>query len=158
MARKIRDLMTTDVRTATPDATLRDVAAILKEEDIGSLPVCEGRKVVGVVTDRDIAIRGVAEGRDPASMTAGEIMSSDVVAVRENAGVREATRLMREHQLRRLPVLNDDGELVGYLALARVARTQSPEQSGKVLRDVSQEDQGAAAESTSRPKRRRSTG
>jgi CBS domain-containing protein len=130
--------MSKDVQCANPETTIKDCATTMKTRDIGSMPVCEGRRVVGVITDRDIAIRGVAEGRDPGSTRVREVMSRDIVSVREESDVKEAERLMRERQLRRLPVLNGQGELVGYLAIARIARTESPEECGKVLQDVSQ--------------------
>jgi len=134
----IRDLMSKDVQCASPETTLKDAASTMKTRDFGSMPVCEGRRVVGVITDRDIAIRGVAEGRDPGSTRVREVMSKDIVSVREDADLEEAERLMHDRQLRRLPVLNGQDELVGYLAMAKIARTESPEEAGKVLQGVSQ--------------------
>ena len=138
MNESIRDIMTRDVETATFDMTIKDAARIMKDKDIGSLPVCEGRKVKGVVTDRDITIRAVAEGRDPASTRVVDVMTQEIVSVREDADLKEAEELMHDRQLRRLPVVNDQGELVGYLAMAKIARTESPEQAGKVIKGVSQ--------------------
>jgi CBS domain-containing protein len=153
MTQIVRDIMTKDVQTVTPDTTLRDAAQVLKNRDIGSVPVVEGRKVVGVITDRDIAIRGVAEGRDPSSTKASEAMSKEVVAVRETDDLQEAERIMHDQQIRRLPVINDQGELVGYLAMAKVARTESPAQAGKVIQGVSQPSKPAPMESTGSRKR-----
>jgi CBS domain-containing protein len=155
MAQIVRDIMTKDVQTITPDTTLRDAAQMLKSRDIGSVPVVDGRKVVGVLTDRDIAIRGVAEGRDPASTKASEAMSKDVVAVRETDELQEAERLMHDQQIRRLPVVDDQGELVGYLAMAKVARNESSAQAGKVIQGVSQPSKPAPMESTGRKKRQK---
>jgi CBS domain-containing protein len=138
MTPAIRDIMTTDIECASPESTLQDAASAMKAHDIGSLPVCEGKRVVGIITDRDIAIRGVAEGRDPGSTKVRDCMSKDIVSVREDSDLKEAERLMRERQLRRLPVLNGEGNLVGYLAIAKIARTESPEEAGKVLQGVSQ--------------------
>src|SRR5688572_19339315 len=151
----IKDIMTRDVECASPDMTIKDAAEIMKSKDIGSLPVCEGRKLVGIVTDRDITIRAVAAGRDPASTKAGEVMSGQVVTVREDADLKEAERLMHDQQLRRLPVVNARGELTGYLALAKIARKESPEQAGKVIKGVSQPSKPAPMESyTKKPKRK----
>jgi CBS domain-containing protein len=138
MTQAIRDIMTKDIECASPESTLQDAASAMKTRDIGSLPVCEGKRVVGIITDRDIAIRGVAEGRDPGSTKVRDCMSKDIVSVREDADLKEAERLMKERQLRRLPVLNGEGNLVGYLAIAKIARTESPEEAGKVLQGVSQ--------------------
>src|SRR5688572_4360546 len=121
----IKDIMTRDVECATPDMTIKDAAETMKFKDIGSLPVCDGRKLVGIVTDRDITIRAVAAGRDPGSTKVGEVMTGRVITVREDADLKEAERLMHDHQLRRLPVVDAGGELVGYLALAKVARQES---------------------------------
>ena len=138
MSHPVREIMSKDVQCASPESTIKDVAATMKSRNIGSMPVCEGRRVIGIVTDRDIAVRGVAEGRDPGSTRVREIMSKDIVGVREESDVKEAEQLMHDRQLRRLPVLNAEGELVGYLAMAKIARTESPEECGKVLQGVSQ--------------------
>jgi CBS domain-containing protein len=138
MTQAIRDIMSKDVVCANPETTIKDAAVTMKTRDIGSMPVCEGKRIVGVVTDRDIAVRGVAEGRDPGSTRVREVMSREIVSVSEESDVKEAERLMRERQIRRLPVINDEGELVGYLSMARIARTDSPEECGRVLQGVSQ--------------------
>jgi CBS domain-containing protein len=130
--------MSKDVQFANPETTLKDAASTMKTRDIGSMPVCEGRRVVGVITDRDIAIRGVAEGRDPGSTRVREVMSKEIVSVREDSDLKEAEGLMQKRQLRRLPVLNGQGELVGYLAMAKIARTENAETCGQVLQGVSQ--------------------
>jgi CBS domain-containing protein len=155
MTQTIRDLMTRDVVTVQPETTLKDAAQLMKSRDIGSLPVTEGRKTVGMITDRDIAIRAVAEGRDAGSTRVGEVMSKDVVTVSESADLKEAERTMHDRQLRRLPVVNDQGELVGYLAMAKVARNETPEEAGKVLKGVSQPTTPAPMESYGRKKRQK---
>ncbi|HEX7896608.1 MAG TPA: CBS domain-containing protein [Planctomycetota bacterium] len=155
MNQAIKDIMTREVECATPDMTIREAAEIMKAKDIGSLPVCEGRKVAGILTDRDITIRAVAAGRDPNSTKAGEIMSGQIVTVREDSDVKEAERLMHDHQLRRLPAVNARGELVGYLAIAKIAREESPERTGRVLKGVSQSSRPAPMEpAAKRPKRK----
>ena len=104
MAQAVRDIMTRDVQSAAPDTILKDAAQLLKTRNIGSVPVLEGRKLVGILTDRDIAIRGVAEGRDPGSTRVSEVMSKELVTVREDTPLLEAEKLMHDHQLRRLPL------------------------------------------------------
>lgn len=155
MEATIRDVMTKEVESARPDMTLKDAAQIMKDRNIGSLPVCEGRKVVGMVTDRDITVRGVADGKDPASTRVSDLMSREVVSVKEDARVSEAERLMHDQQLRRLPVLNGAGELVGYLALATLARTESPEKTGKVVKGVSHPSKPAPMETDEKKRRRK---
>jgi CBS domain-containing protein len=155
MTQTIRDIMTKEVETVSPETTIKDGATLMKSRDIGSLPVVEGRKVSGVITDRDITIRVVAEGRDPGSTKVGEIMSREVVSVREDSDLKEAERLMHDRQLRRLPVVNAAGELVGYLAMAKVARTGSVQEAGQVLKGVSQPEKPAPMESYGRKKRQK---
>jgi CBS domain-containing protein len=155
MPQTIRDIMTKDVQTVNPESTIKDAAQLMKSNDFGSLPVCEGRKVVGMITDRDIAIRGVAEGRDPGSTRVGEVMTKEIVSVRETSDLKEAERIMHDRQLRRLPVLNEQGELVGYLAMAKIARTETPEEAGKVIKGVSQPSKPASMESYEQKKRQR---
>src|SRR5437870_2904909 len=106
MTANIRDIMTRDVETLEPDSTIRDAAQKMKSLDIGSLPVCEGKRVIGMVTDRDIVIRCIAESRNCDSTKVRDIMSTDIVSVREDSDISEAGRLMHDRQLRRLPVLN----------------------------------------------------
>src|SRR5689334_16014185 len=103
MIESIRDVMTRSVEFATPDTPVRDAARRMKEHNIGSLPVCEGRRVVGVLTDRDIVVRGIAEGLDPEKTPVNEIMSRNPVTVRDTSYLGEAEWIMRERQLRRLP-------------------------------------------------------
>ncbi|HZE96461.1 MAG TPA: CBS domain-containing protein [Planctomycetota bacterium] len=134
----VRDVMSRNVECVEPQASLRTAARIMRDRDFGSLPVCENRQVLGIVTDRDIAVRAVASGLDADRTPVNEIMSREVVSVRETAYLGDAERIMRDRQLRRLPVLNQKGELVGYLAMARIARTEEPVETGRVLRGVSQ--------------------
>jgi len=138
MTASIRDIMTRDVETVAPDRTIRTAAQTMKTLNIGSLPVCEGKRVIGVVTDRDFVIRVVAEGRDCASTKVRDIMSTNVVSVREDSDLSEASKLMHDRQLRRLPVLNAQGELVGYLSMARLAQTEEPERAGRVIKGISE--------------------
>ena len=156
MEESIREIMTREVEAAQPDMTIQDAARLMKDKDIGSLPVCEGRKVVGMVTDRDITVRGVAEGRNPGSTRVGDVMSRDVISVKDDSKLGDAERLMHDRQLRRLPVLNGEGELVGYLAMARIARNESPERAGRVLKGVSESASPPPMESYGKKKRSKS--
>ena len=134
---RIEDIMTRDVECADPGQTLREAAERLKSRDIGSMPVCEGRRVVGIITDRDITIRAVAEGKDVETTRVSEIMSKDVIACRTHDTVDDAQKIMHDRQIRRLPVVDDQGELRGYLALARIARSEDEREAGKVIKGIS---------------------
>ncbi len=157
MAQSIRDIMTKDVQTVSPETTVKDAASMMKSRNIGSLPVTEGKRVLGLVTDRDITIRCVAEGRDPGSTRCGDVMSKDVVTVREDADLKEAERLMHDRQIRRLPVVNAQDELAGYLAMAKIARSETLQEAGKVIKGVSQPSAPQPMESYGR-RRRQKTG
>ena len=142
MIESVRDVMTRNVETAAPDTTVENVALRMKARNIGSIPVCDQGRVVGIVTDRDIVIRAIASGLDPEGTPVSEIMSRDVVTVRDISYLGEAEWIMRERQLRRLPVVDEKGALVGYLALARVARTEEFEEAGRLLRGISRDTAG----------------
>ena len=129
--------MTPSPTTVEPSTTVQEAARTMKSEDIGSLPIVEGDRLVGVITDRDIAIRIVAEGKG-AETTVGEIASKDVVTVDPQQSLEEAARLMSEHQVRRLPVTEEGGKLVGILAQADLAQTGQDALTGEVVQQISQ--------------------
>ena len=137
MHQSIREAMTPSPTTVEPSTTVQEAARTMKSEDIGSLPIVEGGRLVGVITDRDIAIRIVAEGKG-AETTVGEIASKDVVTVDPQQSLEEAARLMAEHQVRRLPVTEEDGKLVGILAQADLAQTGHDALTGEVVQQISQ--------------------
>jgi CBS domain-containing protein len=137
MHETIRDAMTPDPTTVEPGTTAAEAARAMKTENVGSLPIVEGDRLVGVVTDRDLAIRILAEGKG-AETTVGEISSKDVVTVDPQQSLEEAGRLMAEHQLRRLPVTEEDGKLVGILAQADVAQSGHDALTGEVVQKISQ--------------------
>jgi CBS domain-containing protein len=139
MAASIRDAMTPNPRTVSADQTVADAARLMRDEDVGLAPVVEGDRLVGTVTDRDIAIRVVAEGRDPQGTTVREIASTDLVTVDPQQDLNEALRLMARHQVRRLPVVEEDGRLVGVVAQADVARTGDDRQTGQLVQEISQD-------------------
>jgi CBS domain-containing protein len=117
--RTVRDAMTSSPRTIQRSTPLQGAARLMRDEDVGSLPIVEGERLVGVLTDRDIVVRAVGDGR--IDVTAGEIASTELVTVDPEQPLSEAARLMAEHQVRRLPVCEEDGRLVGVLAQADVA-------------------------------------
>jgi CBS domain-containing protein len=135
----IRDIMTPDVEYVWPDDTLQEAALKMKELDVGSLPVCDRDRIAGLLTDRDITVRAVAEGRDPKSTRVREVMTRDVIFCYEDEDAEEAARLMQARQVRRILVLNRNKRLVGIVSLADlVAGTGDPQRIGEVLQDVSE--------------------
>jgi CBS domain-containing protein len=137
MHKTIQDAMTSNPTTITPDTTVQEAARLLKSEDVGSLPIVEGDRLVGTVTDRDLATRVLAEGKD-VSTTVGEIASKDLVTIDPQQSLEEAARLMAQHQLRRLPVCEEDGRLVGILAQADVAQAGHDTLTGETVQKISQ--------------------
>jgi CBS domain-containing protein len=136
MGKHVKDAMTSEVKTATPSQSLTDAAKLMKQEDVGSVPVVDGDRLVGLLTDRDIVVRGIADGSDPNAVQVGAIASRDVVTVRPDDDLDEALRLMAQHQVRRLPVV-DDGHLVGVVATADVAVEAKEKDVGHVVEEIS---------------------
>ena len=134
---RIRELMTESPRTVSSDATVVEAARVMRDDDFGLVPVVDGDRLVGTVTDRDIAIRVVAEERDPSSTIVREIASADLVTIDPEQELGEALRLMAQHQVRRLPVVEEDGRLVGIVAQADVARHGDDTQTGQVVEQIS---------------------
>jgi CBS domain-containing protein len=132
----IREAMTSSPATVEPGTSAQDAARLMQSKDVGSLPVVEGDRLVGMITDRDLALRLVGEGRS-ADTPVGELASKDVVTIDPQQEVAEAARLMAEHQLRRLPVCEEDGKLVGILAQADVAQIGHDELTGEVVQKIS---------------------
>lgn len=118
---KIRDILTKDPEVVHPDATICEAARKMKECDIGMLPVCDGERLVGSLTDRDLTIRAVADGADPLKTKVREVMTSKVYYCFEDDGLQEAARVMEDQQIRRLPVINSDKRLVGIISLGDLA-------------------------------------
>jgi CBS domain-containing protein len=136
---RLRDIMTNDVHAIPPGASLRQAAQEMKSCDIGALPVCQNDKLIGLITDRDIAMRAVAAGKDPESCCVSEAMTPNLIYCYEDEDVARAAELMEERQIRRLPVMDRNNRLVGIVSLADLATRQRDEQlSGQVLEQVSQ--------------------
>ena len=134
----VADVMTPDPRSVEPETPVVEAARILRDENVGSLPVVQDGRVTGIVTDRDLVVRVIAEGRDPGSTTVGEVVSGKPVTVRPEQELDEALRLMASHQIRRLPVVEDGDRLVGIFAQADVALTGDEERSGALVEEISQ--------------------
>jgi len=136
MGQSIKEVMTSDVRACEPNASVTEVAKLMAREDVGPIPVVEEGRLVGIVTDRDLVVRVLAEGRDPQSTTVGEIASRDVVTVSPDEDLDRALQLLAQHQVRRLPVVEGD-RLVGIVAQADVARTGKDRETGEVVEQIS---------------------
>ncbi len=134
----VSEVMTRGVRSLAPDDTLQFAAQAMEELNVGVIPVCTEGRVVGIVTDRDIVVRGVAQGLAPASTQLREVMSEPVETCREDEPLEEATQKMEERQIRRLPVMDAQGELVGILSLGDVAAKGDSYEAGVALSDISE--------------------
>ena len=138
MATKVSEVMTRAVDVINPEATLDEAAERMKTLDVGPLPVCDGDRLLGMITDRDITVRATAESRDPTTTRVSEIMTPEVVFTYEDEDVKEAAKLMQDHQLRRLVVLNRDKKLVGIVSLGDLAvETKDDKLKGQVLEEIS---------------------
>jgi CBS domain-containing protein len=139
MTKTVRDVMTMNPRCASLSMSVSEAAKTLASQDIGSLPVLDGTTLVGIVTDRDIVTRVVAEGRDPKTTTVGEVASPEPIFTDPLEDLDEARRTMAEHQIRRLPVV-EENVVVGILAQADVAREAKEKQTGEMVEEISQPD------------------
>ena len=137
---KVSEVMTRDPACCTPETGLKEVARLMVEHDCGEIPVVDGQRTmrpVGVVTDRDIVVRCVAEGKNPLEAEAGDVMSSPVVTVTPDMTLEEVADLMEEHQLRRVPVVDEAGVICGIVAQADIAHHASAREVAEVVREVS---------------------
>ena len=136
------DVMTKDPVCALPEDSVRKVAEVMRSQDIGPVPIVDSldrRLLVGIVTDRDLALKVVAEGRDADTTPVGDVMTRDLVSCREDDDVSKALNAMSNMQLRRIPVVDRDGRIVGIIAQADVAtRLDEPEKTGEVVKDISE--------------------
>ena len=131
------EIMTRDVRTATREMTLRDVAVMMRDGDMGSVPVVEDGRLVGIVTDRDIVVRCVADGRDT-STPVSEAMTTEIFSIKPDDFAFEAVRLMGDKQVRRVAVVSEDGQLAGIISMADVAlETEDELEIAETLEEIS---------------------
>jgi len=134
---RCREIMTKSVRTATPSMSLQEVAVLMREGDMGAVPVVDAGKLIGIVTDRDIVVRVVAEGHD-ASTPVADAMTKELFTVTPDDFVFEAIRLMGDKQVRRVPVINEHGDLAGIIAMADVAlETEDEREIAETLEEIS---------------------
>jgi len=135
----VESLMTRDVAVVSPTDSVRSAADVLKRLNIGSAPVCNGRSLVGMITDRDIAVRAVADGRDPVNTPVEQVMTRDVIYCFEDQDIQEVADAMAASQVRRMPILNRQHQLVGIVSLGDLAvDVADDEMTGEVLEEVSQ--------------------
>jgi len=135
---KVHEIMTAHARCVSPENTLVEAAGLMRELDVGALPVCEGDRVLGMITDRDITVRAVANRRDPNATTVSEVMTPDATTVFADQEVEQAARVMQQREVRRLPVLGRENRLVGIVSLGDIAMSSNPAFSGTTLREVSE--------------------
>jgi CBS domain-containing protein len=141
MATSVRDAMTEDPRSIGASASVVEAALLMREQHIGSLPVTDDEKLVGMITDRDITTRVVAEAAVPETTSVGDVYSRDVVSVEPSNDLEEALRLMARHQVRRLPVV-DNGRLVGIVAQADIALRKNEQKTGELVEAISEPSEG----------------
>ena len=133
----VRELMTHDVEVVSPQSTLREAAELMRTVDTGALPVCDGDRLRGMLTDRDIVVRGLALGCSPDSPVS-EVMSTQLYTVREDVLIEDAARLMRDQQIRRLPVLDENKRLVGIISLGDLSEALPDDKTGATLEVISE--------------------
>jgi CBS domain-containing protein len=134
---QIRDVMTENPVSCDPQASVQEAAKVMAREDVGPIPVVESERLVGFVTDRDLVVRVLAEGRDPQATTVGEVASTDLVTLSPEQDLDEALQLLARHQVRRLPVV-EGAKLVGIVAQADIARHGDDKSTGEVVERISQ--------------------
>ena len=142
MGTKVHEVMTDRPRVVTPETPVSEAAQLMKNDDIGSLPILDGEQLAGMLTDRDIVIRAVAEGKDPRGMPVREVASRELVTVNADQELSRALVLMAAQQVRRLPVVDDDGRLVGILAQADVAVEAKEKAVGEMVEEISKSPTG----------------
>lgn len=137
--RHVRDVMTPNPECVSDKDSIREVARIMKDQDTGVVPVVDGKRIIGLITDRDIVVRGIAEGRDVSTVKVNEIMTRSVRSVKEDTPLNEVLDLMSNAEIRRVPVVNGNDELVGIISLGDIAeKTGADNRVGKAVEDISQ--------------------
>ena len=139
MAKRVQEIMTEAPACCTPDTTLDVVAKMMVDNDCGEIPVVDrDQRVIGVITDRDIVCRAVAEGKNPTAYTAGSCMTQPAITVNENDPIDNVLTIMETHLIRRVPVVSDGGKSVGIVSQADLARTGPDQKVAELVREVSQ--------------------
>lgn len=137
---KVSEIMTTNPACCTPDTNLQEIAKMMLDNDCGAIPVCEDanhKRPIGVITDRDITVRAVAKGDNPLNMTAKSIMTKNVVTITRESAVEDCLNLMEEHRVRRIPVVDDNGECCGMVAQADIAAHTNDQNTAEVVEKIS---------------------
>ncbi len=134
---KVRDVMTRDVQTVSPDQAVQEAASFMLRADAGSIPVTQGDRLIGMITDRDIAVRGVARGYGPETPVR-ELMTNDIVTAREDDDVEEVASKMGEAQVRRLPVIDEGDQLCGIVSLGDLSREADTDCASEALEGVTE--------------------
>ena len=134
---KLKDIMSTEVEIVRPDASIQEAAEKMRSLDVGALPVCDGRRLIGMITDRDITIRATAAARDPKTTLVRDCLSSEPVYGFEDQDLEDAQTLMEQKQIRRLPVMSRDKELVGIVALGDLAAKVGAAMVGQATQAIS---------------------
>ena len=137
MGKSIREAMTSNPCAIEADRSVAYAAKMMKQEDVGLAPIVESGRLVGALTDRDIVVRVVAEGKDPDTVSVRDVSSENLVTIDPQQGLDEALSLMARYQVRRLPVVEEDGRLVGVLAQADVAEGAKPKKTGEMIEEIS---------------------
>jgi CBS domain-containing protein len=133
----VNEIMSTEVQLIAPTATLRQAAQMMLDQDVGALPVCEGSRLLGMVTDRDITVRGVAAGLSPETACVADVMTQTLEFCTEDQDTQDVMQTMGHAQVRRLPVVNMDGDMVGIVSLGDMARRQ-PGPVDQTVREISE--------------------
>jgi CBS domain-containing protein len=149
---QVKDIMTKNPACCTAETNLKEVAMLMVEHDCGETPVVDNKKsmkLLGVITDRDITIRTVAQGKNPLEMTAGDCMSSPAVTVTRLMSIDECCTIMEDNKVRRVPVVDEKGSCCGIVAQADIAQHASKQETGDVVKKVSQPTHAASSRGTS---------
>ncbi|MCP4319254.1 MAG: CBS domain-containing protein [Hyphomicrobiales bacterium] len=134
---KVKDVMHSGVSWVEPDTKLSAIAKIMQDEDIGSVPVGENDRMIGMVTDRDITCRALANGKNPETLTARDVMSPGITFCVESEEIEDALQIMEKNKIRRLPVISEEKRMVGMLSLGDIASSLPQDLAGEVMRAVS---------------------
>ena len=134
---KVKDVMHRGVAWVEPNTSIRDVAKMMRDNDIGSVPVGENDRLVGIVTDRDIICRGIADGADLSALCARDVMSKPIIYCRADDELEQALRIMEKNKIRRRPVIDKNKRLAGMLALGDISQIGGEDMAGEVMRSVS---------------------